>query len=228
MPVVLPLKKARSDRRTLLDIGNDGRVHEDSRGRVYKQFHDRVTEIRDNFGRRINIRDQDARKREADLRSLGKLKAKYYEHKIARILFPSNFLDVVAADWRRQQGTIVSNRHHFDETYGDYRKKFRSNASSVVNHRHLSRMDVILKPGGLSDRIREAGLTVPTHELNIGIENGNPVFIETHGIDAPKLRQWLQSSSSNGIPLQNKNRVGRLLSRYEELVAGKNVVGVHG
>lgn len=121
----------------------------------------------------------------------------FYRLKIAKLLFPENFVTVRAATSSRkaQIGYILSEEKRLDEPSKAFIAKFLSGdcgparIEKIMATReyksHLERVEKIADP--IIVKLARKGLYVNDHPFNIFFDvNGNPVFFDIKGIN-PKL-----------------------------------------
>lgn len=142
-------------------------------------------------------------------------KSLFYSFKIAKALFPNNFIEVNEATNRTKTriGILLSKKVDLDPNSVSIVKQFLSNPKDLTRmfthpskelFTHLWRIKAI---DPLIEKMALEGIIVNTHPVNILFDvKGNPIFFDIHQIDT-------------GVLLANKNlpeKVKRFAQRLEK------------
>ena len=210
MPII-----GKGRRKRVIARGEEGNVALDSNGRVVKTF----------------VRRELAIKGKPTQEQVDEFKAGFYAHKIAQLLFPGHVLDVKARDWQGKRARQISTLHRFDDTYEEGRKEYYKQRTGwrgflyrrgyrkdlEEREKYTRQQDRYESPEvvELRRKVFFAGIEFNPHPVNVGFENGKPVFIEIDKIYPERIKEWVKREE---IPVEVRERVLKLLARYEKIM----------
>lgn len=141
----------------------------------------------------------------------------FYQHKIARLLFPANFIEVIGTSEPDGETTYVFSKeakvNPQHATFSSHKNEHFLCGECESHKEFHSR--ILNDAQNLGHSLHKKGINVPyLDETDYCISNGNIVFFEIESIDTTRLRRHL---SKQGTLRPEIQQARNLLERYQNL-----------